>query len=97
MVETTALVVAIYASGSQKQKETKMESEDPNKKFEDILKNINFSFSVPFNVHRLNHPVHKKETVEEALARLDEVDETIDAMTSYPQAKKMLDKVYGKL
>jgi hypothetical protein len=74
-----------------------MEPKYPNKKHEDILKNINFSFSVPFNVHRFNHPVHKKETVEEALARLDEVDETIDVMTSYPQAKKMLDKVYGKL
>ena len=94
MVETTALVAAIYASGSQKQKETKMEPKDPNKRIEDILKNINFSFTVPVGTYKFNQPV---ETVDETLARLDEVDETVDAMTSYPQAKKMLDKVYGKL
>jgi hypothetical protein len=98
MVETTALVAAIYASGSQKQKETKMEPKDPNKKYEDILKNINFSFIVPATVpvgtYKFNQPV---ETLNETIARLDDVDETVDAMTSYPQAKKMLDKVYGKL
>jgi hypothetical protein len=94
MVETTALVVAIYASVSQKQKETKMEPKDPNKKYEDLLRNINFSFTVPVGTYKFNQPV---ETVDETLARLDEVDETVDAMTSYPQAKKMLDKVYGKL
>jgi hypothetical protein len=98
MVETTALVAAIYESGSQKQKETKMEPKDPNKKYEDLLKNINFSFMVPATVpvgtYKFNQPV---ETVEQTIARLAEVDETVDAMTSYPQAKKMLDKVYGKL
>ena len=94
MVETTALVAAIYASGSQKQRETKMEPKDPNKKYEDLLRNINFSFTVPVGTYKFNQPV---ETVEQTLARLDEVDETVDAMTSYPQAKKMLDKVYGKL
>ena len=97
MEETTALVVAIYASGPQKQKETKMELNDPNepnKKFEDLLKNVNFSFTVPVGTYKFNLPV---ETVGEMIARLDEVDETVDAMTSYPQAKKMLDKVYGKL
>ena len=71
-----------------------MEPKDPNKKFEDILKNVSFSFSVPFSVYKLNRLV---ETVAETTARLDEVDETIDAMTSYPQAKKMLDKLYGKM
>ena len=85
MVETTALVAVIYESGSQKQKETKMEPKDPNKKYEDILKNINFSFIVPATVpvgtYKFNQPV----------------DETVDAMTSYPQAKKMLDKLYGML
>jgi hypothetical protein len=94
MVETTALVAAIYESGSQKQKETKMEPNDPNKKFEDILKNINFSFTVPVGTYKFNQPV---ETVEQTIARLDEVDETVDAMTAYPQAKKMLDKLYGML
>jgi hypothetical protein len=94
MVETTALVAAIYASGSQKQKETKMEPKDPNKKYEDLLRNINFSFTVPVGTYKFNQPV---ETVEQTIARLDEVDETVDAMTAYPQAKKMLDKVYGKL
>ncbi len=71
-----------------------MEPKDPNKKFEDILKNINFSFTVPVGVYKFNLPV---ETVEETIARLDDVDETVDAMTEYPQAKKMLDKLYGKL
>ena len=79
---------------SQKQKETKMEPKDPNKKYEDLLRNINFSFTVPVGTYKFNQPV---ETVDQTLARLDEVDETVDAMTSYPQAKKMLDKVYGKL
>ena len=65
------------------------------KKFEDLFKNINFSFStVP--IHSFKH-IQKQETAEEMIARLDEVDETVDAMTSYPQAKKMLDKLYGKL
>lgn len=71
-----------------------MEPKDPNKKYEDILKNINFSFTVPVGVYKFNLPV---ETVEETIARLDEVDETVDVMNEYPQAKKMLDKVYGKL
>ena len=74
-----------------------MEPKDPNKKFEDMLKNINFSFSVPFSVYKHNQPVHKQETAEEMTARLDEVDETVDVMTEYPQAKKMLDKLYGKM
>jgi hypothetical protein len=71
-----------------------MDPKDPNKKYEDLLRNINFSFTVPVGTYKFNQPV---ETVDETLARLDEVDETVDAMTSYPQAKKMLDKVYGKL
>ena len=65
------------------------------KKFDDLFKSLNFSFStVP--VYSFNH-FKKQETAEEMIARLDEVDETVDAMTSYPQAKKMLDKLYGKL
>lgn len=97
MVETTALVVAIYASGSQKQKETKMEPKDPNKKkLDELFTNLNFSFStVP--IYSFKAPHHKHETPEEMIERLDEVDETVDAMTSYPQAKKMLDKLYGML
>ena len=71
-----------------------MEPKDPNKKYENLLRNINFSFTVPVGTYKFNQPV---ETVEQTIARLDEVDETVDAMTSYPQAKKMLDKVYGKL
>ena len=75
-----------------------MEPKDPNKKYEDILKNINFSFMVPATVpvgtYKFNQPI---EALNETIARLDEVDETVDAMTSYPQAKKMLDKLYGML
>ncbi len=71
-----------------------MEPKNPNKKYEDILKNINFSFTVPVGVYKFNLPV---ETVEETIARLDEVDETVDVMNEYPQAKKMLDKLYGKM
>ena len=66
------------------------------KKFDDLFKNLNFSFStVP--IHSFKFPNHKHETAEEMIARLDEVDEVVDAMESYPQAKKMLDKLYGKL
>ena len=71
-----------------------MEPKDPNKKYEDLLRNINFSFTVPVGTYKFNQPV---ETVEQTIARLDEVDETVDAMTVYPQAKKMLDKLYGML
>jgi hypothetical protein len=70
-----------------------MEPKDPNKKFDDLFKNMNFSFTVPINAF----PSIRKETTEQMIARLNEVDETIDAMTDYPQAKKMLDKLYGKL
>jgi hypothetical protein len=74
-----------------------MEPKYPDKRLKDMLnsfKNVNYSFTVPVGTYKFNLPT---ETVEQALARLDEVDETVDAMTSYPQAKKMLDKVYGKL
>jgi hypothetical protein len=65
------------------------------KKFDDLFKNFTFSYTVPINAYQF--PKHKQETVEEMTTRLDEVDETVDAMTEYPQAKKMLDKLYGKL
>lgn len=72
-----------------------MEPKDPNKKFEDLFKNISFSFhTVPINSFNL---FQKQETAEEMIARLDEIDEVVDAMTEFPQAKKMLDKLYGKL
>ena len=92
-VETTALVAAIYASGSQKQKETKMEPKDPNKKYEDLLKNINFSFTVPVGTYKFNIPA---ETTEQALARLDNDDAVIDSMTSYPTAERMLNNLFKK-
>ena len=71
-----------------------MDPKDPNKKFDDLFKNLSFSFhTVPINAFKF--PIYKQETIEETIARLDEIDETVDAMTSYPQAKKMLDKLYG--
>jgi len=93
MVETTALVAVIYASGSQKQKETKMEPKYPNRKHEDILRNINFSFTVPVNYYNLNKKV---ETSEEMITRLDEVDAIVDSMTSYPTAQRMLTDLFSK-
>jgi len=71
-----------------------MEPKDPNKKFNDLFKNLNFSFTVPVGFYNFNQ---KHETPEEMIARLDEVDAVVDAMDSYPTAKKMLDKLYGKL
>lgn len=69
-----------------------MEPKDPNKKFEDVFKSIIFTYNIkPGNIHAF----HNKETVEQIIARYNEVDETVDAMTEYPQAKKMLDKLYG--
>ena len=47
--------------------------------------------TVPVGTYKFNQPI---ETLNETIARLDEVDETVDAMTTYPQAKKMLDKVF---
>lgn len=65
------------------------------KKFDDLFKNLNFSFST-FPVYSFRH-IQKQETVDEVIARLDEVDEVVDAMETYPQAQKMLDKLYGKM
>lgn len=65
------------------------------KKFDDLFKNINFSFST-FPVYSFKN-IQKQETADEMLVRLDEVDEVVDAMNEYPQAKKMLDKLYGKM
>lgn len=95
MVETTALVAAIYASGSQKQKEVKMEPQDPNKKLEDILKNFSFSF-IQFPSNQSFNLFSNQETPEEMIARLDEVDQVVDAMTSYPTAENMLNELFKK-
>ena len=63
------------------------------KKFDDLFKNINFSFStVPVNFNY----IQKQETVSEMIARLDSVDETVDAMTSYPTAERMLNDLFNK-
>ena len=79
---------------SQKQKGLRMEPKDPNKKFEDLFKNFSFSFhTVPINSFNL---FQKQETVEEMIERLDSVDETVDAMTSYPTAERMLNDLFKK-
>lgn len=71
-----------------------MEPKEPNKKFEDLFKNFSFAFhTVPVNFNSFQ----KQETAGEMIARLDEIDEVVDAMETYPQAKKMLDKLYGKM
>jgi len=64
------------------------------KKFEDLFKNLNFSFStVP--IYSFKH-VHKQETTEEMLARLDADDAIVEAMTSYPTAERMLNDLFNK-
>lgn len=64
------------------------------KKFEDLFKNLNFSFStVP--VYSFKH-LQKQETPEEMLTRLDADDAVIDAMTSYPTAERMLNDLFNK-
>ena len=74
-----------------------MESENPGKRLEDILKNLKgMSFSYTFPVNTFKFPTHKQETADEMIARLDSVDETVDAMTSYPTAKRMLDELFSK-
>jgi hypothetical protein len=70
-----------------------VEPNDPNKNFNDLFKNINFSFTVPAGFFDFNKKI---ETAEEMIARLDEIDETVDAMNEYPQAKKMLADLYGE-
>ena len=70
-----------------------MEPKDPNKKYEDLLRNINFSFTVPVGFYNFNKKV---ETAEEIVARLDAADAVIDAMTSYPTAEKMLNDLFAK-
>lgn len=70
-----------------------MEPKDPNKKFEDLFKNINFSFStVPISFNY----IQKQETADEMIARLDNDDAIIDAMTSYPTAERMLNDLFNK-
>ena len=65
------------------------------KKFDDLFKNLNFSFNT-FPINTFKFPHHKHETSEEMIARLDADDAIIDAMTSYPTAKKMLDELFNK-
>ena len=63
------------------------------KKFENLFKNLNFSFStvpVSFNY------IQKQETADEMIARLDRDDEIVDAMTSYPTAERMLNDLFNK-
>jgi len=64
------------------------------KKFEDLFKNINFSFTT-FPIHSFKH-IQKQETTEEMLARLDADDAVIEAMTSYPTAERMLNDLFNK-
>lgn len=64
------------------------------KKFDELFKNLNFSFST-FPVYSFSH-IKKQETVDETIARLDSVDETVDAMTSYPTAERMLNNLFNK-
>ncbi len=71
-----------------------MEPEKFNKKKMDDLYNQVFSFSVPINTYKF--PVQKKETVEEMIARLDETDTVVEAMTSYPTAERMLNDLFKK-
>jgi hypothetical protein len=71
-----------------------MEPKDPNKKFDDLFKNFSFSFILPSSNGLFYYS--QQETPEEMIVRLDEIDEMVDTMTEYPQAKKMLDKLYGK-
>jgi hypothetical protein len=70
-----------------------MEPNDPNKNFNDLFKNISFSFTVPAGFFDFNKKI---ETAEEMIERLDDIDKTVDAMNEYPQAKKMLDGLYGE-
>lgn len=63
------------------------------KKFDDLFKNLNLSFTVPVGAYRFSKPV---ESVEQTIARLDEVDIVIDSMTSYPTAQRMLNELVAK-
>lgn len=71
-----------------------MEPKDPNKKFDDLFKNLNFSFNVPVGIYNFNNK--KAESPKEMTARLDADDAVIDAMTSYPTAEKMLNDLFSK-
>lgn len=71
-----------------------MEPEKFNKKKMDDLFNQVFSFSVPINTYKFN--LTPPESVEDIVARLDNVDETVDAMTSYPTAERMLNDLFNK-
>lgn len=64
------------------------------KKFDDLFKNLNFSFST-FPVYSFKH-IQKQETAEEMIARLDTDDAVIDAMSSYPTAERMLNDLFKK-
>lgn len=71
-----------------------MEPKEPNKKQDIWFNSWNYNFTMPINSS--NIPRYKKETVEEMIARLDEADAVIDAMTSYPTAEKLLNHLFKK-
>lgn len=64
------------------------------KKFDDLFKNLNFSFST-FPVYSFKN-IQKQETVDEMIARLDADDAIVEAMTSYPTAERMLNDLFNK-
>ena len=71
-------------------------SNDHSKKLRELLnslKTVNYSFStvpVSFNY------IQKQETADEMIARLDNDDAVIEAMTSYPTAERMLNDLFKK-
>ena len=72
-----------------------MEPEKFNKKKMDDLFNQIFSFSVPINTYKFT-TFEKQETAEEMIARLDNDDAVIEAMSSYPTAERMLNDLFNK-
>lgn len=72
-----------------------MEPEKFDKKKMDDLFNQIFSFSVPINTYKFT-TFDNQETADEMIARLDSIDETVDAMTSYPTAERMLNDLFNK-
>ena len=57
---------------------------------------INYSWSQPYTFSYSVNPIPKSSSIEQELARLDMVDSWVDAMSSYPDAERILNTIKDK-
>ena len=57
---------------------------------------INYSWTQPYRAYYSVNPIKQSKSIEQELARLDMVDGWVDAMLTYPDAERILNKIKEK-